>query len=175
MHQTNEVVQHNQKRHIMLLIFRTLFFFLINVFFIMDAITAAACFFSPRLNNHSLWLCSLPEHSINIARFLGIAKCRSSGCPPVLYLQSARKRKKNKQTLTPISVFQQKRNSLAWNINLPRKRHRESETSSNLMQEKTAIWLSYVNLKQERARDPSFSLVLHSSLFSAPAKCRPLK
>lgn len=91
MHQTNEVVQHNQKLHIMLLIFRTLFFLLIKVFFIMDAITAAACFFSPRLNNHSLWLCSLPEHSINITSFLGIAKCRSSGCPPVLYLQSAKK------------------------------------------------------------------------------------
>lgn len=71
------------------------------------------------------------------------------------------------------SVLHQNRNSLAWNINLPRKRHHESETSSNLMQEKTAIWLGCENLKWGEGRD--LPLSLHPSFLPSPTKCRPLK
>lgn len=151
-------------------------------------------FLSPRLNNHSLWLCSLPEQSINITGFLGITKCTHEAAATrqrftcnlsarsILPSQTGRRSlvKKNppkKPTHTPThptSVLHQNRNSLAWNINLPRKRHRESETSSNLMQEKTAIWLGCVNLKRGEERDLSLSLFLHLSFLSSPAKRRPL-
>lgn len=55
----------------------------------------------------------------------------------------------------------QTENTLAWNINLPRKRHRESETSSNLMQEKTAIWLGRVNLERGEGEDLLFLSLSH--------------
>ena len=47
-----------------------------------------------------------------------------------------------------------------WNINLLQKRYRESEAYSNLMQEKTAIWLGSVYLKRGEGRD-LFFLTLH--------------
>lgn len=58
-----------------------------------------------------------------------------------------------------------KRSSLGWNINSLRMQHSESETSSNLMQEKTAIWLG--------KRPSSSPLCIPSSPSSS--KCRAIK
>lgn len=76
-HRTNELMQGTIKRlDIMLLIFRSLLFLLINVSLSwMQLQRLLVFFFFPRrLNNHSLRLLSLPEQSININGFLGITK-----------------------------------------------------------------------------------------------------
>lgn len=157
----------------MLLIFRSLFFLLINASLSWMRLQRRLVFFPPSwLNNHSLRLLSLPEQSINITGFLGITKCVHEAAATclsftcnlpersVLPSQIERRSFVTHAHTHTTSLLQQNRNSLAWNINLPRKRHRESETSSNLMQEKTAIWLGCVNLKRGEGRDLSLCVYL---------------
>lgn len=141
---------------------------------------------APQLHNKSLRLPLVPEQSINGSTvFLGN---EVAGGPPSLHLQSVRqicpspskreeelsKRKKREEerarTRSNSVLLHQNRNSLAWNINLPRKRHRESETSSNLMQEKTAIWLGR-EFKERRGERPLPSPSLYqpsTSILSLP-------
>lgn len=104
--------------------------------------------FSRRFNNESLCLLSPPEQSINTSRFLGITKWAHKAAAAHLCFTCSRAESCSKSARTYSHSASVLRNSLDWNINLPRKRHCESETSSNLMQEKTAIWLGRANLKQ---------------------------
>lgn len=147
----------------------------------MDAITAAACFFfslADLIITH-YGFCRFPSSQLTSAAFweslnvltkaVAARLCFTCNLSfPLKQRGGALPKTKQKYTHShTTSVLHQNRNSLAWNINLPRKRHRESETSSNLMQEKTAIWLGCVNLKRGEGRD-LFSLSFYIYPFLPP-------
>ena len=158
-------MSHNRRLYNMLLIITTsLFFLLINV-------SLSACvFMSCRLNNLSSRLPSPRDQSINTNDFLGNQELVFAHHPRFtcnLSFLSQRGGAIHTHTHTQTHTHthkhtHQNRNSLAWNINFARKRHRESETSSNLMQEKSHL-ARVCEFKEERGL-PSLPLSLPLSL-----------